>query len=129
VKAIDTNVVARLLLGDDPQQSPIARAVIEGGAFVSHTVLLESAWLLGSRYSFSRDAVADYLLGLIELPTISVAEPDLVAWAISRSAERGDLADLLHIVAGTGTSEFVTFDADILKDAAPDSPIPVVVPG
>lgn len=128
MKAIDTNVVARLLLGDDPKQSVIARQVVDGGVYVPLTVLLETAWLLRSRYAMSRGAVADYLLGLIEIPTVTVDHPDAVAWALLRSAERGDLADLFHIVAATGASEFVTFDGEVVRDASPDSPIPVIVP-
>jgi predicted nucleic-acid-binding protein len=128
VRAVDTNIVVRTLLNDDPKQSPIARRVIDEGVFVSPTVMLETAWLLRSRYKFSREAVADYLNGLMELPTVSIDQPDLTAWAIARSAERGDLADLLHIVAARGASAFVTFDDDVLQDAAPDSPVPVVIP-
>ena len=127
MRAIDTNIVARLLLGDDPEQSAIARRVVDEGVFVSPTVLLETAWLLRSRYRLSREGVAAYLLGLIEIPSVSMATPDAVAWAIERSAIRGDLADLMHLVASLGASEFVTFDEDVLRDAAPDSPVPVVI--
>ena len=128
MKAIDTNIVARLLLDDDVGQAAIARSLVDGGVFVPLTVLLETAWVLRSRYGLSREAVADYLLGLIEIPTVTVPEPDAVAWAISRSAKRGDLADLVHIVASLGASEFLTFDQDVVNDASPDSPIPVAIP-
>jgi predicted nucleic-acid-binding protein len=128
VRAVDTNIVARMLLNDDAAQSPIARRIVDGGVFVSLTVLLETAWLLRSRYGFARNAVADYLRGLLELPTVTVADPDLAIWAIARSADRGDLADLLHIVAAKGASEFVTFDDDVARVAGPDSPLPIVVP-
>ena len=127
MKAVDTNIVARLLLDDDAVQSPIARRIVDEGVFIPPTVLLEAAWLLRSRYHLSREAVADYLIGLIEIPTVTVAEPNAVAWAIERSATRGDLADLMHLVASAGASDFVTFDDDVLHDSAPDSPIRVVI--
>ena len=127
MKAVDTNLVARLLLDDHVVQSPIARRIVDEGVFIPPTVLLETAWLLRSRYQLSREAVADYLFGLIEIPSVTIAEPNAVAWAIERSATRGDLADLMHLVASAGASEFVTFDDNVLRDAAPDSPIRVVI--
>ena len=51
VKAIDTNVAARFLLNDDPDQAESARLVIEQPTYISVTVLLELSWLLTSRLS------------------------------------------------------------------------------
>ena len=127
MKAVDTNIIARLLLDDHAEQSPIARRIVDEGVFIPPTVLLETAWLLRSRYQLSREAVAAYLIGLIEIPSVTIADPNAVAWAIERSATRGDLADLMHLVASAGASDFVTFDDDVLRDSAPDSPIRVVI--
>ena len=41
LKSVDTNILARYLLGDDPVQTPIADAILKQEAFVSITVLLE----------------------------------------------------------------------------------------
>jgi predicted nucleic-acid-binding protein len=53
VRSVDTNVLARYLLGDDPVQNPIAERTIADGAYVSLTVLLETHWLLTSRYGLT----------------------------------------------------------------------------
>ena len=48
---LDTNVVVRLLVGDDPQQTPIAEqaflsAINNGGVHLPDVVLAEVAWVL-----------------------------------------------------------------------------------
>lgn len=129
MRAVDTNIVARMLLDDDPVQSPLANRIINEGAFVPSTVLLETAWLLGSRYGFERKAVAAYLQALIEMPSISIANYETTQWALRRLSERGDVGDLLHLVASEGASEFVTFDRNLVRDAAPDCPIKIRILG
>lgn len=57
MRAIDTNVLARFLLNDDPDQGEVARRIVEDGIFLPLTVVLELGWLLGSRYGFSRDEI------------------------------------------------------------------------
>lgn len=45
--AIDTNVLVRLLVADDPAQSSRARALLETqDVWIGPTVLLEAAWVL-----------------------------------------------------------------------------------
>ncbi|MFO8238290.1 MAG: PIN domain-containing protein [Prochlorococcaceae cyanobacterium] len=48
---LDTNVVVRLLIGDDPQQTPLAErafldAIAGGGVYLPDVVLAEVAWVL-----------------------------------------------------------------------------------
>src|SRR5271165_3450212 len=52
--AIDTNLVVRYLVGDDPGQAARARSLIDNNdVFVCTTVLLETEWVLRSVYGFS----------------------------------------------------------------------------
>ena len=66
MKAVDTNVLARYLLNDDPVQSPIATSIMAEPNYVSDTVLVEAAWLLSSRYGFDRAVLAGALADLLE---------------------------------------------------------------
>lgn len=54
MKSVDTNVLVRFILGDDPEQSAQAEAIVKEGVFVPITVLLELGWVLGSRYGLDR---------------------------------------------------------------------------
>lgn len=125
VKAVDTNIVARALTQDDPVQSPIADRVLAAGAFIPLTVLLETGWLLRSRYGLSRAAIVDMLSTLCELPSVTVDEEDGVRWALAKYAASGDIADLIHLVSARQSSAFVTFDAGVARAAGSDSPIPI----
>jgi predicted nucleic-acid-binding protein len=59
---IDTNVVIRLIISDDAEQTRRARKLVDQAlgrdepVLVSPLVLLESEWVLRSRYGFNREA-------------------------------------------------------------------------
>ncbi|MEG3163175.1 type II toxin-antitoxin system VapC family toxin [Sphingomonas sp. PB2P19] len=125
VKAVDTNIVARALTQDDPVQSPIADRILAAGAFIPLTVLLETGWLLRSRYGFPRAAIVDMLSTLCELPNVTVDEEDGVRWALAQYAVAGDIADLIHLVSARRSSGFVTFDAGVARAAGPGTPMPI----
>jgi predicted nucleic-acid-binding protein len=113
LKSVDTNVVVRLLLADDPAQSGIARQIIRPGVFLPITVLLETGWLLGSFYKFSRVRLVASLLGLLDMPEIHVADEPNVRAAINHFGEGGDFADAIHLVAARGTDAFINFDKGV----------------
>lgn len=50
MRAIDTNVLVRLITGDDARQAAAAAAFVRSGAWVSHLVLAETSWVLTSVY-------------------------------------------------------------------------------
>lgn len=56
--AVDTNIVVRLLVADDPVQSQIAAGLFrQHPIFIALTVLLETEWVLRSSYRFSAKAI------------------------------------------------------------------------
>lgn len=50
MRAIDTNVLVRLLTRDDRKQAAAAEAFVIEGAWVSHLVLVEAMWVLSAVY-------------------------------------------------------------------------------
>lgn len=109
--AIDTNIVVRLLTGDDPDQARRARALIESNrVFVALTVMLESEWVLRSAYGFDRHRVMGALTAFAGLEAVVVERPNLLAEAMRRCAAGMDFADALHLGAAEGCEAFVTFD-------------------
>ncbi|MFM9979056.1 MAG: type II toxin-antitoxin system VapC family toxin [Sphingomonadaceae bacterium] len=124
MRALDTCVLARYLVGDDPDQTVLAEQEVAKGGFVPITVLLELAWLLRSRYQYSRPALADMIADLCRLPAIVVAEEGAMAWVDERLRRGADVADLIHIVAANGCEALVTFD-DMRKQVGDNVPLKI----
>lgn len=87
---LDTNVLVRLLTGDDPAQSDRARHLIERRAaagepvFVSLLVLLEAEWVLRSRYGFDKTQVSGAIEALLETIEITIEDESVVEEALHR---------------------------------------------
>ena len=80
--AIDTNLVVRYLTADHPEQSPKAKALIDGeDVFVCTTVLLESEWVLRSVYGFASFEVAKKLAAFAGLPSVTLEDAVLASKA------------------------------------------------
>jgi predicted nucleic acid-binding protein len=70
MEAFDTNVIVRLLVEDDPEQSAAAlrcwrAALADGGAFLSKVGLAETVWVLSRAYRFERAAIVDAVGALL----------------------------------------------------------------
>ncbi len=116
--AIDTNVVARYLTGDHPDQSPRARMLVDSQpVFVPATVILETEWVLRSAYGYKPAEVARALRAFGGLPSVTIEDAASVAAAFDL-AERGmDFADALHLGRSAGQDVFLTFDRRFVKAA------------
>lgn len=118
MRAIDTNVVVRYLTGDHPDQSPRAKALIDGQAvFVPVTVLLETEWVLRSAYGYARAEVIQALRAFGGLPTVTLEDADRVAEALDRAADGMDFADALHLGRSGHCSGFASFDQRLIAAA------------
>jgi len=125
MNAVDTNILARFLLRDDAEQYRLAVEVLTGGAFVSLTVLMETAWLLGSRYRQPREAVIAALRTVLSISGVVIEAASHIDWALARFEGGADIADVIHLVAARDMSAFTTFDRAIVRLAGPDSPVRV----
>ncbi len=72
MRAVDTNVLVRLLVRDDHAQVAAARSYVAAGAWVSHLVLAEAVWVL----SFSYGAQHKQLVALLDVLTYSSTMPN-----------------------------------------------------
>ena len=125
MKAVDTNIVARFVIGDDPVQAQRAAEILAGPCFVPSTVLLETAWLLSSRFGLDRATVAETLRDLLRLPLLTAPSADQLDWALDRFEAGADFADMLHIVFAVGADSFVSFEKHLARYAGPDTPLPI----
>ena len=118
VRAIDTNIVVRLLTADDPEQAAAAKQIIEAGdIFLGVTVLLEAEWVLRAGYGFDATQIASALRGLAGLPGMSVEEPTLLSTALEWLEGGMDFADALHLASRSESANFVSFDEKLVKRA------------
>ncbi len=118
---LDTNVLLRLLLDDDPAQSPRARALVAqhgtvpDGLRLCDAVLLETLWTLTRAYRFSRQAVVEVFEKLLAEPAFAVADRERLAEVLRRyAASKADIGDAFIAVDNErgGCSWTATFDAD-----------------
>lgn len=126
MKAVDSNILLRVITGDDPHQEAIARALLtDHDIFVSLTAALETEWVLRSFYRWPRERIADALASLDGFERIRLERADQLLWAVERMRRGADFADMIHIVAAGDANVFATFDTDIEQEAGADSPRPV----
>ena len=118
--ALDTDLVLRILLDDDPKQSAAARKVWldarrRGKAiFISDIVLVDVAWALESRHGLSRGEVADVLLRVFETELVAVSNSAALDRALaSYRTGRAGFADYLirEQARAMGAERVVTFDS------------------
>ena len=129
MRAIDTNIVVRLLTADDAEQAKAARLVVEAGdIFLGATVLLEAEWVLRAGYGFEPEQIVAALRGMAGLPGITVEVPAELAIALDWLEGGMDFADALHLARSSHCSAFVTFDQKFAKRANALATIPVVIP-
>ena len=121
--ALDTNVLVRYFAQDDARQSAAATRLIERSlnadarGFVSLVALLETVWVMESRYRADAKTVTDIVIDLLDTASIEVQDATAVGKAIQRYAEGDvDLHDCLIVsLAADRKAEVVTFDAKAAK--------------
>lgn len=115
---LDTNVLVRYVVQDDPAQSATATKLIDNfttanPGFVSMIVVVEMVWMLQSSYKAERPEIARVLDTLLRSRELVVENAELV-WQALRIFTRsgGDFADCLIQRCGhtAGCDETVTFD-------------------
>ncbi|MDO9224050.1 MAG: type II toxin-antitoxin system VapC family toxin [Caulobacter sp.] len=123
--AVDTNVVVRYLVGDDPEQSDKARRLFQDTAvWISATVLLEAAWVLRKTYRYRPDQIAWSFRLMAGRSTVTLQNPAALFRAFTWM-RRMDFADALHLAQSEDLDALVTFDRDFVLAAADVESTPV----
>ncbi len=116
--SVDTNVLARLIVNDNPEQGKRAAMLLKReDIFVAKTVLLELEWVLRGAYRIDRATILKALLGVLGLPNVTAEDSARVAAALSYYEAGLDFADALHLASGIVADRFVTFDEKLCKRA------------
>jgi len=119
MRAVDTNVLLRLLVRDDTNQANAAEEFVAQGAWVSHLVLAEVVWVLDAAYGRSPAQLANALATLLDHKQLTLQDPEVVALALARFRSRPSLGFsdclVIEIARRAGHLPLGTFDRNLAK--------------
>lgn len=119
MRAVDTNVLVRLVTRDDAKQVVAAESFIAAGAWISHVVLVETLWVLESVYELDAERQATAIDMLLKHANLTLQDPDAVTAALAHFRHKPSLGFsdclVLEIARKTGHLPLGTFDRDLGK--------------
>ena len=117
MRAVDTNVLVRLITRDDPDQTASAESFISTGAWVSTLVLSEALWVLASVYEIRPSGVATAVEMLLNHRDLTIHDRESVAAALVLFRSRPTLGFsdclILEMARKAGHLPLGTFDRDL----------------
>ena len=118
MRGVDTNVLLRLLTGDEPKQAAAARVLFRNRQiWIAKTVLLETGWVLRSLYGFEESAIREAFRKLLGLKNVRVEDAASIAEALALTEHGVELADAMHLIIRPSSVRFVSFDKSFVKRA------------
>jgi predicted nucleic-acid-binding protein len=119
MRAVDTNLLVRLVVRDDADQANAAEAFVARGAWVSHLVLAETLWVLDAVYNRSPGQIASAIDRLLNHKELTLQDSDVVALALDRFRSRPSLGFsdclVLEIARKAGHLPLGTFDRNLAR--------------
>jgi predicted nucleic-acid-binding protein len=119
MRAVDTNVLVRLITRDNPKQVEAAEVFISRGAWVSHVVLVETAWVLESVYELNPELLALSVEMLLNHEHLTVQDAGTVEAALAGFRARPSVSFtdnlVLEIARKSGHVPLGTFDKALGK--------------
>ena len=119
MRAVDANVLARLVTRDDARQVTAAETFVAKGAWVSHVVLAEATWVLSAVYDLDAREIATAVEMLLGHKDLILQDADVVAAALRHFRRRPALgfSDCLVLEAArkAGNLPLGTFDRELGK--------------
>ena len=127
--ALDTNVLVRLVTGDDPAQAQRVAARLDGGDayFVPLTVALELEWVLRGAYRLPTEQIIASFEALLSIRNVRFAEDQALTRALAHYGAGIDFADALHLEASSGCSVMLSFDAKLRSRARRAKLLPTIL--
>lgn len=119
MRAVDTNVLLRLLSRDDPSQLAAAEAFVQSGAWISHFVLMEAIWVLDTVYGIGPGQIANGIEMLLDHEHLVVQGADVVKAALAHYRKHPTLGFsdclILEVARDAGHLPLGTFDRKLGK--------------
>lgn len=119
MRAVDTNVVVRLVTHDDAKQLAAAEAFVSTGAWVSHVVLVEVVWVLESVYGRDPAEIIATIEVLLNHEHLTLQDAGTVSAALDQFRRRPAVGFsdclVLEIARKAGRLPLGTFDRHLGK--------------
>ena len=119
MRAVDTNVLVRIVTRDDARQAASADAFVEKGAWVSVLALAEATWVLATVYEQNASGLVTALEMLLNHKDLTLQDSDVVAAALDlfRSRPALGFSDclMLQLARKSGHLPLGTFDRALGK--------------
>jgi predicted nucleic-acid-binding protein len=119
MRAVDTNVLVRLITRDDAKQVAAAESFVARGAWVSHLVLVETTWVLTSLYERGPAEIATAVEMLLNHQHLTLQDADVVAAAVAGFRDRPAVGFsnwlVLEVARKAGHLPLGTFDRDLSR--------------
>ena len=119
MRAIDSNVLVRLLARDDDAQTALAEAFVVKGAWVPLLALVETMWVLVAVYERSAEQIARAVAMLLSHQQLVLERGDIVSAALDEfhGKPRVDFSDclMLGIARAAGHLPLGTFDKPLAR--------------
>lgn len=119
MRAVDTNVLVRLVTRDDRKQVAAAESFVGKGAWVSMLVLMEATWVLIAVYDLTHAEIATAIDMLLHHRDLTIQESDSVAAALEQYRNRPALGFsdclILETARKAGHLPLGTFDRNLSK--------------
>jgi predicted nucleic-acid-binding protein len=117
MRAVDTNVLVRLMTRDDRKQVAAAESFVRKGAWVSTLVLMEATWVLTAVYELTHAEIATAIDMLLHHRDLTLQESDTVAAALEQYRNRPALGFpdclILQTARKAGHLPLGTFDRNL----------------
>src|SRR5215470_10494554 len=119
MRAVDTNVLVRLVTRDDRKQVVAAESFVSKGAWVSTLVLVEAIWVLTAVYDLTHAEIATAIDMLLHHRDLTLQDSDSVVAALEQYRSRPALGFsdclVLEVARKAGHLPLGTFDRDLSK--------------
>jgi len=119
MRAVDTNVLVRVLARDDAAQLASADAIVAQGGWVALFVLQEAVWVLGRAYGLDKKALTTIVEMLLQHTSLVLESPEVVAAALKtfRKAPGVEFSDCMILESARRATHLpvVTFDRGFAK--------------
>jgi predicted nucleic-acid-binding protein len=119
MRAVDTNILVRLIVRDEEKQVASATAFVTKGVWISHVVLAEAAWVLRAIYGLDHDEIGKAFDMLLQNHLVTIQDREVLESALSRYRQRPALGFsdclILEIARKAGHLPLGTFDKSLSK--------------